>query len=78
MINPFDKLYGTRALQHVIITVDVVSFEKLLHDMILIIMSGIPNPDKSLNFVFQTCCYKLSHRTFVVLYPDNQDKVNYQ
>ena len=30
-MNPIDKKYGTRALRHVIITVDIVTFEN--HDM---------------------------------------------
>ena len=76
--NTFEKLYNTRALQHVRINVDFVSFEKPWDDMIFIRILGITNPDKSLNFIFQNCCCKPKQINFVVLCTYNQDKVNYK
>ena len=75
-LNHFEKLYGTRSLRHVRIAVDVVTFEKPWNDMTFIRISGIPNLDKSLHFFLRNCFCK--QITFVVLYPYNQDKVNYQ
>ena len=48
--NSFGKYYVTRAIQHGRITVDIINFEKPWHDMIFIRISGIPNPEKLMNF----------------------------
>ena len=76
IINPFDKYYDTRVPRHVIITVDISTIEKPWHDMILIILSVIPNPEKSRNFVSIFVCHK--HIIYVVLLPDNQYRWNHK
>ena len=60
--NTLLRSYGTRALRHIRITVDIGYFENPLHDIIFIKISGIPILYISLDFSLQTyCCILITY-----------------
>ena len=68
--NTLEREYGTRALQHANITVDIKYLTNPRYDMIFIKISGIPNPDKSLKLLFLN--YRCVWITLLEVNRDNQ------
>ena len=75
IVNPFDKWYGTRALWHVILTVDVVILKTMTWQDI---HHNFRNTQPKQTIQFRFSFFFQKQMTFVVIYLDNEDIGNFQ